>query len=43
MVSLEASRGTAGDLIIEVRDTGVGIAESEIERVLRPFEQSERA
>jgi len=38
-VDVAAVRGGDGSMIVTVRDTGEGIAESEIDRVLRPFEQ----
>ena len=38
-VKLEVDSG--GNAVIEVVDTGVGIAEKDIERILRPFEQVE--
>jgi two-component system cell cycle sensor histidine kinase PleC len=32
---------SAGDLLISIRDTGVGIAPEHLQRVLEPFEQAE--
>jgi signal transduction histidine kinase len=40
-VTVEADCAADGDLVLRVRDTGVGIAEADMERVLRPFEQSD--
>lgn len=36
-LTLRATEGEAGELVVEVRDTGGGIPTSEIERVTRPF------
>jgi len=42
-VGIEGFCDPSGDLVIEVRDTGVGIAAEDIPRVLKPFEQSDTA
>jgi two-component system cell cycle sensor histidine kinase PleC len=38
-VAIETSRGGAGDLLITVRDSGIGIAPEDISRVMEPFAQ----
>jgi signal transduction histidine kinase len=40
-VVVDCSRGEHGDLLISVRDTGVGIPREQLEKVLEPFEQVE--
>jgi len=40
-VTLRAYRADGGDLVLEVEDTGIGIPESDIDRVLEPFVQAE--
>ncbi|SDG00042.1 PAS domain S-box-containing protein [Limimonas halophila] len=40
-VTVGAARTDAGDLAIAVTDTGPGIAEADLDRVLHPFEKSE--
>jgi len=40
-VHVSVARTKSGDLAISVSDTGPGIAESDLERVLHPFEKSE--
>lgn len=40
-VSLRANIDSAGDLIIEVSDQGIGISEDDLERVLEPFTQAD--
>ncbi|MBL8707684.1 MAG: PAS domain S-box protein [Rhodospirillaceae bacterium] len=40
-VTLRAYRADDGDLVLEVEDTGIGIPESDIDRVLEPFVQAE--
>jgi PAS domain S-box-containing protein len=40
-VGIKARSGTALRLMAEVEDTGVGIAEEEIKKLFRPFEQAE--
>jgi two-component system cell cycle sensor histidine kinase PleC len=39
IVTLSATLGSDGDLQIEFRDTGIGIAEDQLEVVLEPFRQ----
>ncbi len=43
MVTLYAGSGASGRVIIEVRDTGIGIHPNNIDRILRPFEQIDNA
>ncbi|HJU19922.1 MAG TPA: HAMP domain-containing sensor histidine kinase [Stellaceae bacterium] len=38
-IAIAAEREDAGDLIITVRDSGIGIAPEHVERVLEPFQQ----
>ena len=38
-VAVEARRGSGGELVIQVADTGIGIAEDSLERVFAPFER----
>jgi signal transduction histidine kinase len=38
-ISVNSRINTGGDLIISVKDTGIGIAPEHLHRVLRPFEQ----
>jgi CheY-like chemotaxis protein len=40
-VGIKAGSGTALRLLAEIEDTGVGIAEEEIRKLFRPFEQTE--
>jgi len=40
-VGAKAGAGTALRLVVEIEDTGVGIAEEEIGKLFRPFEQTE--
>ncbi len=40
-ITLRAYRGEDQDLVIEVEDTGIGIPEKDIDRVLEPFVQAE--
>jgi signal transduction histidine kinase len=40
-VVVDCSRDDHGDLLISVRDTGVGIPREQLEKVLEPFEQVE--
>ncbi|HTT81984.1 MAG TPA: HAMP domain-containing sensor histidine kinase [Rhizomicrobium sp.] len=42
-VDVRAGPNEHGELVIEVTDTGIGIPTEHLERVLRPFEQVERA
>lgn len=42
-VHLAAGRLATGDILILVRDTGIGIAEDNIARILEPFEQVENS
>lgn len=42
-VSVEAHRAIDGSLVVEVRDTGIGISEDDLLRVMNPFEQSKSA
>ena len=37
--SIGSCMNAGGDLIISVKDTGIGIAPEHLQRVLRPFEQ----
>ena len=40
-ITLRAYRGQEGDIVIEVEDTGIGIPEKDVDRVLEPFVQVE--
>ena len=40
-VVIDCSRDAAGDLVISVKDTGVGIPPEQLQKVLEPFEQVE--
>ena len=40
-VTIDCGRDDQGDLLISVKDTGVGIAREQLEKVLEPFEQVE--
>jgi signal transduction histidine kinase len=40
-VTVDCGRGAEGDLVISVKDTGVGIPPEQLEKVLEPFEQVE--
>jgi signal transduction histidine kinase len=38
-ISIGSRVESSGDLVISIRDTGIGIAPEHLQRVLRPFEQ----
>src|SRR5207248_11076942 len=40
-VTVDCGPGAEGDLVISVKDTGVGIPPEQLEKVLEPFEQVE--
>ncbi|MFO1057743.1 MAG: PAS domain S-box protein [Dongiaceae bacterium] len=42
-VRLQAARGSAGDIVLVVRDDGIGISAEDIPRVLEPFGQVDSA